>query len=119
MKLTLSQIEDESPEGDPFVLDLEDGTEDVIFTPPSKIPAGEFLADDLLTPAGTRRLLGLILTGEDEDRVMGRLSLGAMQTVMSAYFDHYGMGSLGEGSASPALSNRAARRSKPTSKRKA
>lgn len=122
MKLTFDDLEKEDPD-EPFVFDTGDG-DPFVFVAPDDIPA------ETLMDIGNRSIVSnqaalQVLLGDDFERfyqtvvVRHHATIGTLNALVTRYNEHFGIGAPGEGSASPASSNRAARRSKRTSTRKA
>ena len=114
MKLSLDQLEAEDPSDlEPCELDLGDGV--VVTLPhPMDVPFANLVDFDPTNPTVVLRTL----MGADafekfisNPRVTGR----RLEQIFTLYQEHYGLGDVGEGSASPTRSCGTARRSKPTS----
>lgn len=114
MKLTLEQLESEDhDDAGPFELDLGDGL--VINLPhPMDIPFNDLIGFD---PNNAAVILRTLMGADAFEKFAAHPKITArrLEQIMHKYDEHYGLGLLGEGDASPKPSNGAARRSKPTS----
>lgn len=118
MRLTLADIEAESvDESEPFEFEIDDGT---VVTMPGPSDVG---MDVLIAGADFGAQFKLLVGDETFERLRAlrtpnghqRISMRVINRIMERYGEHYGLGTPGEGDASPISSNRTARRSKQIS----
>lgn len=113
-RLTISDLEIER-NGDPFEIELDDGTVFELLDPKA-IPAQQLLVFESLPPAGQ---LKAAIANDRGDELLQRSEVDGyfLEALMLRYAAHFGIGSRPEGRASQRTSNATARPSKQTSRR--
>lgn len=116
MRLTLEQLEAERGEVEPFEVDL--GDEVITLQHPKDLPFESLINFDGAQPDQVLR----VLMGADTFEALAdnpRVTLGVLESILTGYYAHYGLGGPGEGDASLRSVRSSAKPSRRTSPRRA
>jgi len=115
VRLTLDELEAERGDVDPFEIDL--GSDGVVSLPhPKDMPFESIIGFDGGNPTTVLRAL----MGDDTfDTFVAnkRITLGMLESILTRYYQHFGLGGPGEGNGSPNTSRGSATRSRRASQR--